>query len=326
MSAMHLLPSTADCRGRANESCGFPGARKGLVTVGGRRGLVTSSPTILAATVLALMFFGSASASFGHGEVHVQIQAITQRLATNSNAQLYLERGELYRLDHDWEAAAGDYARAEQGRVDSTAVNLARAQLLVDKGELASAKATLDQVILAMPNSSAAHIARARVLVRMDQAGLALADFETGLNSASQPESKRFLEWAQALVNLQRKQDALVVLNKRLRLAGYDEQMQSYAIEIELGLGKKDEALARLDSIIDNADRKERWLARRGDLLVTLGRVAEARRSYAEALNAIARLPHVLQRTPHTLTLKMQIDKALTGMAGGLDKAQTAKL
>ncbi|HSU55893.1 MAG TPA: hypothetical protein VLT36_17690 [Candidatus Dormibacteraeota bacterium] len=280
----------------------------------------------MAATVLVLMFFGSASVTFGHGEVHVQIQAITQRLATNSNAQLYLERGELYRLDRDWEAAEGDYARAEQGGVDLSAVNLARAQMLVDKGEFAGAKETLDLVILATPNSSAAHIARARVLVRLDQGGLALADYETGLNSASRLESKCFLEWARALVSLQRKQDAVVVLNKGLRLAGYDEEIQSYAIEIELGLEKKEDALARLDSIIEHSDRKERWLARRGDLLITLGRVAEARTSYADALNAIARLPHVLQRTPHTLTLKMQIEKALTGLAGGLDKAETAKL
>src|SRR3954466_6567608 len=90
-----------------------------------------------------MLVFGMSSA-FGHGELLIRIAAVSRQLVTNPTPALYLERGELYRLDQNWEAAEADYARAAQL---TPQVELCRAQLLTDRGQFKSAKLVLDQIL-----------------------------------------------------------------------------------------------------------------------------------------------------------------------------------
>jgi hypothetical protein len=92
--------------------------------------------------------------------------------------------------------------------------------------------------------------------------------------------------------------------------------LQAYAMDLELGRKNSGAALARLQTIIEHADRKERWLARRGDIQLAAGNAIEARQSYEEALAAIRHLPAILQRNPPMLSLKTQINAALATIAG----------
>ncbi|MGH8603539.1 MAG: hypothetical protein ACREXR_12430, partial [Gammaproteobacteria bacterium] len=50
-----------------------------------------------------------------HGDTHERIESLTEQLnQETSNAQLYLERGVLYREHRNWRAALEDFERAEQ--------------------------------------------------------------------------------------------------------------------------------------------------------------------------------------------------------------------
>jgi predicted negative regulator of RcsB-dependent stress response len=91
--------------------------------------------------------------------------------------------------------------------------------------------------------------------------------------------------------------------------------LQLYALELELGQKNNDAALARLDTIIERAARKESWLARRGDILLTSGRPAEAQKSFESSLAAIKLLPSVLQKAPPMQNLQSHIHAALGKIA-----------
>ena len=248
---------------------------------------------------------------------------MSSQIATNSSAQLYLDRGELYREDRNWEAAEADYTRAAELEPRLAAVDFCRANLLADRGQLGAARELFDKVILRSPSDGKALIARARILVRMEQRKLALADFEHGLELMAEPGPECFLEWAQALSAEGQVSEALRSLDRGIAKFGPINALQVYAMDLELGRKNTDAALARLETIIEQAPRKELWLARRGDIQLSAGRSVEARQSYNAAVAAIKLLPRRLQQNTPMLNLESRISSVLDEMG---TVRQTAKV
>src|SRR5262245_61779107 len=69
------------------------------------------------------------AAAYAHGELLIRIGALSRQIATNPAPQLYLNRGELYREDRNWEAAERDYFQAAKLGVPLDSVDFCRAQL-----------------------------------------------------------------------------------------------------------------------------------------------------------------------------------------------------
>lgn len=254
-------------------------------------------------------------AAYAHGELHVRILALTRQIATNPAPALYLERGELYRQHQEWDPAQADYSKAAELGCPASEVDFCRASLLADRGELLAAKKLLDELLQRSPKEGKAFVARARVLVRLGQVQAAAPDFERGLALLPTPEPEAFREWAQALASQARVDDAVKALDQGVRRLGPLISLESCALDLELGRNHQEAALTRLNIIIEQADRKERWLARRGALQAALGRTGEAHQSYEAALAAIKRLPQVLQRNPSMSELRTQINAALAQLA-----------
>ena len=270
---------------------------------------------LLAGAVLfALVVAGSQSVQ-AHGELLIRIADATRQIeAATNRAELYLARGELYREDQNWAAAEADYARAAQLDPRLAAVDFCRAKMLADAGRLQPARALFDKVVARSPDNGGALIGRARVLVRLDQRKLAIADFQRALKLLPAPEPECFLELAQALVVEQQLAAALRGLDDGIGRLGPIVTLQAYAVELELERKNYEAAVARLDTIIGPAARKENWLARRGEILLMASRPTEARDSFEAALLAIGRLPLRLQQLPHMLKLQARINAALIGI------------
>lgn len=267
-----------------------------------------------------------------HGELLIRIAAVTRQIeaATNNLAALYLERGELHREHRSWEAAGSDYARAAQLAPSLTAVDFCRAMMLADSGQLDAARAMFDKVLARCPTDGEAFIGRARVLVKLGQHKPAAADFRHGLELLSEPKPDYFLELAQALVEQGQADEALRSLDEGMKRFGSIVTLQSYALDLELRRKNNDAALARLDTILERSERKENWFARRGDILLAAGRLAEARKSLEAALAAVHTLPLRLQQGPAMLKLQSRVNAALAGMTnapsvGNVDWELSAK-
>jgi predicted negative regulator of RcsB-dependent stress response len=87
--------------------------------------------------------------------------------------------------------------------------------------------------------------------------------------------------------------------------------LELYAIDLELRRRRYRDALARLDQIAARSQRKETWLARRGEILADAGRLSEARATYRQALAAIEALPEGARHTRATLELEGRLKAAL---------------
>lgn len=236
---------------------------------------------------------GSAGA---HPAIDRQIADLTARMAAApADATLYVRRGELHRIHRDWALAEADYSTAQGLDPDLPEVTLGLGLLQVDAGKPAEAVVTLNRFLSSRPTHSAGLAARGRAKVELKQFASAADDFTAALehlgNGPGQPSY--YLERARALVaaseeNIGR---ALSGLDQGLEQLGQPVTLQLLAIEYELRLQRTDAALARLEKIASQSGRKETWHLRRAEILELAGRVDDARRSYGEALEAIASLP-----------------------------------
>jgi tetratricopeptide (TPR) repeat protein len=284
-----------------------------------------SNKVQLAGWLLGLLALVLPQKVSAHGELLIRIGALTRQIqaSTNGLPQLYLQRGELYREDKNWDAAASDYSEAEKLDPNLPTVDFCRAKLLADRGQLDAARKMFDRAVGRRPACGDVRVARAQLLVQLGQRKAALLDFEAGLNTMTDPPPECFLDWARALRAEGRITEALRSLDLGIKKFGPVSTLQVYALDLELDQKSTNGALARLETIINSAPRKELWLARRGDIQVAAGMPLQARHSYEAALAAIKTLPQLLQKTPHTLALQSRVNAALARCATGQEFGQT---
>jgi len=263
-----------------------------------------------------LICFANVENLFAHGELLIRIADVTKKIkeSTNNNALLYLERGELHREDKDWIAASSDYDRAAQLNPKLDSVDFCRAKMLEDSGQLAAARDLLNKILSRSPKDGEAYIVRAHVFVKLGQHHLAVADFRRGLESMLEPQPEHFLQLAQSLIILDKRDEALSALDDGNRKLGTNVILQRYALDLELERKNFSAALARLDSIIEREPRKETWFAQRGDILIASGKPEEARKSFQASLKAVQALPLRIQQGPAMLNLQSRVNTALEGI------------
>ncbi len=266
-------------------------------------------PLLILAASLA-----TAIATFGHGDLHEQIVAITAEIATKpDDAQLYLRRAELHRAHEDWLDAAKDYDRAAMVAPELSAVDLGRGKMLLASGQPAAAITVLDRFIERTPNFPDAVVTRARAKEKIGEHAAAAADYSRAIEMAGRPEPEYYTERAQALAagGPEQYPAALRGLDEGIAKLGPIVTLTIPAIELELRTKNFDAALARIDRHLANAPRKETWLARRADILSQAGRAAEARGAYESTLAAIDALPVYRKQTKAVLTLRERIESQL---------------
>ncbi len=268
---------------------------------------------VAAGLILVLVRPPAASA---HGDIHLRILELTRQIeaATNNAARLYLARGELEREHGQWEAAGADYDRAAQLDPELPSVDLCRARLLADRGQLEAARAMFDRALERSPGDGESFVGRARVLVKLGQREPAIADYWRGVERLREPQPEYVVELAKVLAAEGQVEEALRALDEGIKKLGPVLPLQGYALDLELGRKNNDAALARLETILARASRKETWFARRGDILLEAGRSAEAGKSYEAALAAVNRLPGRLQQSPAMLKLKAHVNTALAAI------------
>ncbi|MGH9868715.1 MAG: tetratricopeptide repeat protein [Candidatus Polarisedimenticolia bacterium] len=255
---------------------------------------------------------------WAHRGIDEQIRDVTRLIeASPRDASLRLRRGELHRAEGDWKSAEADYEAARRLDPGLDAVDLALGSMLLESGRKPeAARAALDRFLAGRPGHTDALVARARVLVRLQEPAAAVKDYDdaiAGIQPPARPRPEHYLERADALASQGdgRLAEALAGLDEGLARLGQPITLQMRAIDFELRLKRHDAALARVDQILSRPGRRERWLMRRGEIQEAAGRTAEARASYEEALVAIDRLPEGRRNAPATRQLGDELRSAL---------------
>ena len=275
--------------------------------------MASSTKKLICFLVVVTCVSFSPSLANAHEGLHEQIAAVTAKIKRDGrNAKLYLQRGELHRLHRDWTRAVVDYNMAARLAPTLAIVDLARGKMLFESGRLTEAKLVLDRFLRKQPNHLEGMVTRARVAGRIGDRLQAVQDFTQAITLAPVSEPELYLERAQTLAqDAATTAEALRGLDEGIKRLGPIVTLQSLAIDFELRLNNYDGALARLDSISQQSERKEMWLVRRGEILNSAGRREEARAAFNAALVAIESLPPE-RRQNRAVTALQQ--RALSGL------------
>ena len=260
----------------------------------------------------ALAFVGMA---LGHGDLHERIQDITVKMESGGGtADLYLKRGELYRLHRDWEKALSDYAEAEKLSVELPHLAYLKGRLWLERGDPEKAVPYLDSFLEKNPRHVDALLVRSRALGKVERLPEAVSDLDIAIALHSRPTPEYFLERARLQSRLGDLQGALSGLDEGMGLLGQLVSLANFAIELEVTAGRYETALARLDSLPLLLRKQAGWIARKAGILMQAGRPEEAVREYELALQAIDNLPPHRAQTSALVELKAQIRQSLAAI------------
>ena len=258
-----------------------------------------------------------------HEDIEIQVAEITRRMRMEpETATLHLRRAELHRLHRDWPAALADYRNAIELDPDLRIVHLSIGRLFLDADLPAPALVALDRFIASVPEHAEAHLLRARTFLKLERRLEAAAEFTRGIDlgwtrSGSRgPRPDDYLDRARALASEggEHVDAALRGLDDGARKLRGAISLQLLALDIEVAHRRWDAALDRLSAIEILSPRKEKWLARRGDVLLEAGRPREARQALERALEAIEALPAHCRRTRAMSELASRIRDVLSAI------------
>lgn len=262
-----------------------------------------------------------------HGPDHEVIVHLTAELARKpGDFELLLHRGERYRSHGDLASARLDFQAALSNNPACHPARLRLALVARDEDRLPEALQLLDQVLVTQPTNLLARVARADVLIRSGRPGDAIPEYDRILGESPQPRPDLFLSRSRTILAYDTNAwaRALAGVEEGIRRLGPVPSLQLHALELEERGGQVDAALARIDAIMEGMDRRERWLSRRGDVLLAAGRTREARAEYRRALAALDRLPERLRRTIASEELRRELDAKLAE-APAKDQTSTSR-
>lgn len=273
-------------------------------------------PSFRTLSILMIHFsFSAANLSLpriamAHGPLHEQIAEMTKLIAQfPDSAELYLWRGELYRHHLDWPEALADYQLADRLNPNLAAVHLCRGKMFFDADRLDEAKAALDKFLARKPDDGEGMLTRARVLAGLGKQLQAAQEYTVAIEHLPIPHPEYFLERAQAFAGAgaDHAEAALRSIDEGIQRLGPLVTLQLFAIDLEIARRQFDAALSRLDLIIAQSARKEKWLCRRGEILRMAGRLEEARLVFASAIKEIEALPVSRRRTKAIAELEKRL-------------------
>ncbi|HXG48587.1 MAG TPA: tetratricopeptide repeat protein [Methylomirabilota bacterium] len=271
-------------------------------------------------TLFSLAAFGLLPwTALGHGDVHGQIVDVTAQIAKDpTNASLLIRRGELYRVNQHWDHAQSDFDRALTLAPGLAVVDFLRGRLYLEADWPHSACAALDRFLAIHTNHVEALVTRARARQKIEDRLAAAMDYTRAIQFAVEPRPELFIERAQVLMaaGTNHFAEALRGLDEGIARLGPLVTLQLYAIDLEIKLGRFDEALRRLDHVAAQSPRKETWLARRGEILTQAGRPEEARAAFQAALSALDKLPQSRRNVPAMMELEKRIKAELQTLNG----------
>ncbi len=245
-----------------------------------------------------------------HGDLHEQIEAVTKQIEKDpADALLYFKRGELYRFHEDFKASLADLKRAALLAPKLDGVDLATGRTWLQAGDAREARVALDRFLARHPDVADALVERARALVRLGERAAAVEDYTRALAKTSEPRPETYIERAQALAaqGPDRLDEALRGLDEGMRKLGPAVSLQLLAIDFEVSARRYEAALGRVDRATAAAERKDSWLARRGDILKLAGRTKEARSAFTAALAEIESLNPYRRKAKATMELESRL-------------------
>ncbi len=229
-----------------------------------------------------------------HGPVHESIIRVTKEIEANpDSADLYIQRGQFYQVDDNFDEAFADYTKARELAPHMQIIDLQFAKLFAKNNYANSALIYVNQYLANQPKNLNGLMSRAAIYTQLGQDSLAVLDFEEGIAQAKNPIPEYYLDISKAVLAADSTnfEPAIKWLQKGEEAIGFNIVLRSHAIDLEVLQGDYDQAITYVDEILEKMKRKEKWLLKKAEIYETADRPKEAYATYNEALQSIKQLP-----------------------------------
>lgn len=254
------------------------------------------------------------STALGHGDTHEQIEVLSALLKQNpDHVASLLERADIYRKHRDFDEALEDLNRVRSLSPTSSAVHYLTGLTLLEHGKFNEAETALQIYIGRSPSSPRGHLALAKVYTQQKRHLDAAQAYELAIENQSTPTPDYYLARAYAYKEAGKPylSQALEGLEEGIALMGPLVTFQRLAIDIEIVQGNHQSAIDRVDTILQDVDRKETWLVRKAKVLSSIGRKEEAKQQFLLAERSIELLPKRTRTSPAIRDLRKTIHESL---------------
>lgn len=265
------------------------------------------SPALCLAVALSVSPF-----SHAHGAAPERLAALAVSLEKSpDSAALLVEQADLMVEHGDHAVARRSLDRAEaMGRKDLP-IERVRARLLIDEGKLVEAVAHLDKAVAASLADTAALMLRAKAYQSLGKRDESLADYRAVADGLTAPTGDFAIEAADAFVSAGQLEEAGRILKKAVNVSGKAPSLLARLIDIDVALGRPAAAIEWVDAMQQRAPRAEPWMARRAELLAQAGKTDEARVAWTALRDHLAKLPSLERGSPALRPLAERVAKAL---------------
>lgn len=242
-----------------------------------------------------------------HGDTHASINGLTARIdahADDAPVALYLQRGQHY-------AEAGHLNEAQLDCLKAVGLqptnDLAHAQLgrvYVQKKRFVRAEAAFSKAVELAPSVKRHHLEYAWILRKNGNPEAAIKRYQAVLRlSGDDPAPvEAYLEGINAAMEAgcDHLADADAFLAAGFKAYGPILMLQDKAIPLDCWAGRHPQAIARLDRLIEQQARKDKWMEAKAGLLFETGNTAAALDTFQETERIINALPARLLAVPAT--------------------------
>jgi len=271
---------------------------------------------IVFAALLMLMANSDVSA---HGDIHERIDALSEDVNHSAgDIEKLIRRGQLYLESGHSEEALDDFTLALKQDPQRNEIHfyIAQTQLAMKNSDKAFARVN---IFLQNADSNAP---RARGLLlrgdiyakekKLDEAAIDYTQVVAQKKLEALPDD--YVRVADTYLAADAKNAALALdwLNRGIEKLGSLAVLEERALNIEISEKRYPDAIARIDRLIEQKNRLYYFYYKKGDIFAMQGDDYNAKKMYAQALEAINTLPASRKNTPALLQLKQDIEKRNT--------------
>lgn len=288
----------------------MPSGTRRTTIAGGMSSAALRATELLLLAVLLVVPTGW-SPAHAHPDLDALERASGSELASRpDDPGLNLQQALIYRVAHKWTAALDALDHAREHGADPDVVGATRGQVLLEAGRPDEAWRELDRVVAQKPAAYAVLFDRGRAALACGRKEDAQRDFAEALAGLPEPRPEQVFALRDVLLALGKHDEAIRALDAGVARLGPVVSLHLAALDIELERKRSDDALRRIDALLELEPRNESWIVRRGEILEKAGRRDEARAAYAHALAVIGERP-AQQRGRRIVALQARLETAL---------------
>lgn len=265
-------------------------------------------------TILFSLIFLNTAVVLAHGPIHESIKRVTKKIKKDpNNAALYLERGQYYQVDENFDLALNDFTTVRRLDPNNKLVDYQCGKLFAEHEFPTMAKRYADQFLSYNSEHVAGLMLRASIFVQLGKDSLAIIDYEKGIKKTNTPKPEYFIDISKAFIAADSTNfDAAIEwLEKGEEYLGFNITLKSYAYDLAKRMKQYDKAAEITENVLIKMNRKETWLYKKAVVLELAEDYQSAQDTYQETIDHIKKLPVRFQKTKMMLELEGKTRLAL---------------